>query len=99
MKSFFCLCSVRTTDFDHLWCKIVELCRGKLQKMGVLYIHSPQMACPSPNFFKIPKQNLKNPKVGILYQSVELSGRSRQATAGQPIAGNQRSLVGHARVS
>jgi hypothetical protein len=30
-------------------------CRCKLQKMGVLYTHSPQMPCPSPNFLKIPK--------------------------------------------
>jgi hypothetical protein len=26
-------------------------CRGKLQKMGVLYTHSPKMPGPSPNFF------------------------------------------------
>jgi hypothetical protein len=30
-------------------------CRGKVQKMGVLYTHSPKMLGPSPNFLITPK--------------------------------------------
>jgi hypothetical protein len=30
-------------------------CRGKVQKMGVLYTHHPKMPGPSPNFLRIPK--------------------------------------------
>jgi hypothetical protein len=37
-------------------------CRGKLQKTGVLYAHSPQMPRPSPNFLKIPKKKSKKLK-------------------------------------
>jgi hypothetical protein len=37
-------------------------CRGMLQKMGVLYTHSPQMPRPSPNFLKIPKKKSKKSK-------------------------------------
>jgi hypothetical protein len=36
--------------------------RGKLQKMGVLYTHSPKLPCPSPNFLKTPKNNFKKIK-------------------------------------
>jgi hypothetical protein len=39
-------------------------CRGKVQKMRVLYIHSPKMPGPSPNFLIIPKKiNLKTKKI------------------------------------
>jgi hypothetical protein len=31
-------------------------CRGKLQKMGVMYIHSPKIPCTSPYF---PKKKFK----------------------------------------
>jgi hypothetical protein len=31
-------------------------CRGKLQKMGVLYTHSPKLPSPSSNFLIIPKK-------------------------------------------
>jgi hypothetical protein len=34
-------------------------CRGKVQKMEVLYTHSIKMPHPSPNFFIISKK-LKN---------------------------------------
>jgi hypothetical protein len=34
-------------------------CRDKLQKMGVLYTHSPKMPSPFPNN---PKENLKKSK-------------------------------------
>jgi hypothetical protein len=34
-------------------------CRGKLQKMGVLYIHSPKRPSPFP---KLPKKNSKKTK-------------------------------------
>jgi hypothetical protein len=34
-------------------------CRGKVQKMGVLYTHSPKMPGPSPNFLIIPKKKIK----------------------------------------
>jgi hypothetical protein len=34
-------------------------CRGKVQKMGVLYIYSPKMPSPTPNFLIKPK-NKKN---------------------------------------
>jgi hypothetical protein len=34
-------------------------CRGKVQKMGVLYTHSPKMPGPSPN---TKNKKLKNPK-------------------------------------
>jgi hypothetical protein len=37
-------------------------CRGKVQKMGVLYIHSPKMPSPSPNFFKESKFIFIKPK-------------------------------------
>jgi hypothetical protein len=37
-------------------------CRGMLQKMGVLYTHSPQMPRPSPNLLKIPKKKSKKSK-------------------------------------
>jgi hypothetical protein len=30
--------------------------RGKIEKMGVLYAHSPKMPNPSPNFLIIPKK-------------------------------------------
>jgi hypothetical protein len=36
--------------------------RGKVQKMGVLYTHSPKMPSPSPNFLIIPKKKLKEIK-------------------------------------
>jgi hypothetical protein len=35
-------------------------CMGKVQKMGVLYTHSPKMPKPSPNFFIISKKIIKN---------------------------------------
>jgi hypothetical protein len=58
--------------------------RGMLQKMGVLYTHSPQMPhpIPSPNFLKIPKKNQKNQKVPTLRQTVEMSSHGRRATTG-----------------
>ena len=31
-------------------------CRGNLQKMEVLYTHSPKMLGPSPNFLITPKK-------------------------------------------
>jgi hypothetical protein len=34
-------------------------CRGKVQKMGVLYIHSPKMSGPSPNFLITSKKQVK----------------------------------------
>jgi hypothetical protein len=34
-------------------------CRGKVQKMGVLYTHSSKMPGPSPNFFIKPKIKIK----------------------------------------
>jgi hypothetical protein len=36
--------------------------RGNLQKMGVLYTHSPKLPGPSPNFLITPKKNSKNSK-------------------------------------
>jgi hypothetical protein len=33
-------------------------CRGKVQKMGVLYTHSSKMLGPSPNFFIRPQKKL-----------------------------------------
>jgi hypothetical protein len=38
--------------------------RGKVQKMGELYIHSSKMLGPSPNFPKKPKKIRKNQKIG-----------------------------------
>jgi hypothetical protein len=35
-------------------------CRGKVQKMGVLYIHSSKMPGPSPNFLITFKKEAKN---------------------------------------
>jgi hypothetical protein len=36
-------------------------CRGKVQKMGVLYTHSPKMPGPPPNFLMTPKiKKIKN---------------------------------------
>jgi hypothetical protein len=35
-------------------------CRSMLQKMGMLYTHSPQMPHTSPNFLKIPKKKSKS---------------------------------------
>jgi hypothetical protein len=37
-------------------------CRDKVQKMGVLYTHSPKMPSPSPNFLIIPKLKIKKLK-------------------------------------
>jgi hypothetical protein len=37
-------------------------CMGKVQKMGVLYTHSPQMPRPSPNFLIKPKIKIKKQK-------------------------------------
>jgi hypothetical protein len=34
-------------------------CRDKLQKMEVLYTHSPKMPSPSPNFLITPKNQNK----------------------------------------
>jgi hypothetical protein len=36
--------------------------RGKVQKMGVLYTHSPKISGPSPNFLIKPKFKIKKPK-------------------------------------
>jgi hypothetical protein len=57
---------------------------GKLQKMGVLYIHSSKMLGPSPNFIITPKSKKfkKNQKVGRL-----LDCQTNRAAAGK------RSLV------
>jgi hypothetical protein len=37
-------------------------CKGKVQKIEVLYTHSPKMPSPSPNFLIIPKKKLKEIK-------------------------------------
>jgi hypothetical protein len=37
-------------------------CKGKVQKMEVLYIHSPKMPGPSPNFLVKPKLKIKKTK-------------------------------------
>jgi hypothetical protein len=37
-------------------------CRGKIQKMGVLYTHSPKMPGPTPNFLMNSKTKQKNLK-------------------------------------
>jgi hypothetical protein len=43
-------------------------CRGKVQKMGVMYTHSPKMSGPSPNFLIIPEiyNNIKLEKGGVV---------------------------------
>jgi hypothetical protein len=43
-------------------------CRGKLQKMGVLYPHSPKMPSPSPDNQFFYKKNQKNGKMGANLQ-------------------------------
>jgi tRNA (Thr-GGU) A37 N-methylase len=48
-------------------------CRGKLQKMGVLYTHSPKR--PSP-FFKLLK------KIKKLKEKVQFDKARRKSTAG-----------------
>jgi hypothetical protein len=35
-------------------------CKGKVQKMGVVYTHSPKMSSPSPNILRKLKKNSKN---------------------------------------
>jgi hypothetical protein len=37
-------------------------CRGKVQKLEVLYTHSPKMPSPSPNFLIAPKKKVKKMK-------------------------------------
>ena len=49
-------------------------CRGKVQKMGVLYIYSSKMPSPSPNFIIIPKKK----KLKIL-KNLEKGGDKRPA--------------------
>jgi hypothetical protein len=38
-------------------------CRGKVQKLGVLYIHSSKMPGPSPNFLITPKKSKRKKKI------------------------------------
>jgi hypothetical protein len=60
-------------------------CRDKLQKMGVLYINSPKMPGPSPNFLIIPNyyflNKLKNCKIVKLSNWQACGWR---ATSGRP---------------
>jgi hypothetical protein len=65
-------------------------CRGKVQKMGVLYIHSPKMPSPSPNFLTTPKKILKKTKKmkkrkrqGKQPTVCQTVGRSRWVTSGR----------------
>jgi hypothetical protein len=67
-------------------------CRGKLQKMGMLYTHSPKS--PGP-FSKLPKKiklNKKNSKQGTVWPCVGVD--LRPALARQPRVGDQRSGCG-----
>jgi hypothetical protein len=66
-------------------------CRGKLQKMGVLYTHSPKSPGPFPKLPKIHFYKIKKfQKIGTARQ-VEASTRGRQATSGR---WDQRSPAG-----
>jgi hypothetical protein len=62
-------------------------CKGKLQKMGVLYTHSPKSPSPFP---KLPKILIFKTKIfkkmGIARQG-QASTRGRRATAGCRAAG------------
>jgi hypothetical protein len=69
MKKMKFLSSMRNKRF-HL-----SKCRGRVQKMGVLCIHSPKMPDPSSNFLIRPK--IKNKKA----KKLEGRGGSR----GQPV--------------
>jgi hypothetical protein len=67
-------------------------CRGMLQKMGVMYIHSPKALAHSPNFQKKSKK-----KIAKNWESRSQSGpvprptsaHSPPASSGPPIAGRR----------
>jgi hypothetical protein len=59
-------------------------CRGKVQKIGVLYTHSPKMLGPSPNFLITPKKKLKKPKNCRAVLVCQTVGQERRVTAGRP---------------
>ena len=46
-------------------------CRGKVQKMEVLYTHSPKIPSPSPNFIIIPKAE-------IFFEKLEKGGEKEE---------------------
>jgi hypothetical protein len=64
--------------------------RGKVQKMGVLYTHSPKMPGSSPNFFKKLKEKKekenKRKEEGPAHSLLDC--RPRQATNGHPLIAN-----------
>jgi hypothetical protein len=62
-------------------------CRGKVQKMEVLYTHSPKIQGQSPNFLTTPKKKKVNQKIAkkgggrelpVVYQT---TGHDRRATS------------------
>jgi hypothetical protein len=65
-------------------------CRGKVQKMGMLYTHSSEMLGPSPNFLITPKKSqrkLKNWKKG--------GSQEEQPIVCQTTGHGWRATVGH----
>jgi hypothetical protein len=67
-------------------------CRGKLQKMGVLYTHSPKMPNPSLNTRKKFKKSQKVGKKGASPQSNRLrAAASRRPLIAGPLVGDQQS--------
>jgi hypothetical protein len=58
--------------------------RGKLQKMGVLYTHSPKSPGPFPNFQKINQKIKRFQKLGTEFDRDQVSTCSWQVIAGLP---------------
>jgi hypothetical protein len=69
-------------------------CRGKVQKLRVLYIHSSKIPSPSSNFLITPKKSEKNPKIA---KKGRLQGSSLQSVRLRAIAGGRPLITGRSR--
>jgi hypothetical protein len=75
--------------------------RGKVQKMGVVYTHSPKTPCPSPNFLIIPQKRIfktkkirKGGAAGGLAHSLSSCGLQPVGDQGLPTRAGLRPAVG-----